>query len=188
MCTVYRKIAAMLCVALGATAMVSCNSYDDADETVSETTHLGMYSFSRDLLDIYDVMVTVKSGSNVLAEYDLKNGEAYYENDDAVSYDISIVSPATVLEYSLTIKCSKDEEELDENRLYDLGFNSIFTSVTQQPERVLSMMKNYSSDRSSQKFSGNVLQSLYGAEYDGMSVYEVYAEVNSLSYVVDDNE
>lgn len=148
------------------------------------THHIGLYAFSKDLLEIYDAKVEAICNGEVVNTIDLKKTEAYSEADKTISYNVDLYTAAPV-EYKLNLTCCKEEVELESSRNYNLGFDAQFITVSRAPEKALKMLDE-AADCLPQSINGISLQSFYGAssEFNGKTVYAVYAIVNSKSYLM----
>ena len=180
------NLALVILMSLGAIINTACTSEEIIESSPVEkpTHHIGLYAFSKDLLEIYDAKVEAICNGEVVNTIDLKKIEAYSEADKTISYNVDLYTAAPV-EYKLNLTCCKEETELDCSRNYDLGFDAQFISVSRAPEKALQMLDE-SSDCLPQSINGISLQSFYGAssEFHGKTVYAVYAIVNSKSYLM----
>jgi len=175
-------------VAIACLFNVSCTSYEteeNATEVEKPMHHLGFYSFSNDLLEIYDAQVEAVCDGQVLSTIDIKKSKAYSSNAETTSYNVDMFTTAKAVEYKLKLTCCKNDADLDLSRTYELGLNAQFISVSSAPDAALEMLDSETS-YFPQALNGMTLQSFYGIgqEYSGQSVYEVYAIVNSKSFVL----
>jgi len=178
-------IALVIFMSLSAMMNTACTKEEIIDNSSSAPSHhVGLYSLSKDLLEIYDVQVEAICEGKVVNTIDLKKIEAYSEDARTVSYNVDLYTSSPV-EYKLSLKCCKEENELDSSRDYGLGFDAQFMNVTRSPEKALEILDE-ASDCMTQSINGVSLQSYYGAtsEYQGKTVYAVYAIVNTRSFMM----
>lgn len=183
-------VLAALC-ALGCMMNSSCTNEEVIDNSSVEKPmhHVGLYTLSKDLLEIYDAEVVAVCDGQVLNTIDLKNSDVYEEDAETKSFNVDMHTTASSVEYKLQLSCCKAEDDLDLGRDYELGINAQFVSVEKSPEQMLKMMKN-AQKYNPQSLNGMQLashymdDSEYGVDYKGKSVYAVYAEVNSKSFVL----
>lgn len=175
----------VILLSLGAIFNTSCTKEEVIDNTSEKAIHhVALYSFSKDLMEIYDVKVEAVCDGKTVSKTNLKKADAYSEDDETVSYNVDTYTSGPV-EYKLILKCCKKTEDLVEERKYDLGYNAQFMSVTRYPEKALKILDE-NADCMPQTIVGKVLQSTYGDEktFNGQTVYAVYAIVNSYSYLM----
>ena len=173
-------------MSLGALFNTSCTKEEANDSTSvdNQSHHVGLYSFSKDLLEIYDAKVEALCKGKVVSTIDLKMIEAYSEDDETVSYNVDTYTSDPV-EYRLSLSCCMKVDDLDRRHKYDLGYDIQFMSVTRSPEKALKMLEK-NVDCMPQTISGRDLRGCYneGHEFSGQTVYEVYAIVNSRSFIL----
>lgn len=179
------SIALVILMSLSAMINTACTKEESFEDTsMNPSHHVGLYSLSKDLMEIYDVQVEAICEGKIVNTIDLKQIEAYTEDENTVSYNVDLYT-ASPVEYKLSLKCCKEENELDCSRNYGLGFDAQFMNVTRSPEKALEML-NEASDCMMQSINGLSLQSYYGAtsEFKGKTVYAVYAIVNTRSFLM----
>ncbi len=179
----------MTIMSLGAMMITSSCSKEEAFENSSEdqpTHHVGLYTLSKDLVEIYDAKVEAICNGKVVNTIDLKMIEAYAEDDETVSYNVDLYTEKPV-EYKLSFSCCKELDELNDTRNYDLGFVANFVKAQRSPEKALKTLKARANCMT-QTIDGLILRSYYGAgsEYKGKTFYAVYAIVNTGSYKMTD--
>ena len=100
----------MTIMSLGAMMITSSCSKEEAFENSSEdqpTHHVGLYTLSKDLVEIYDAKVEAICNGKVVNTIDLKMIEAYAEDDETVSYNVDLYTEKPV-EYKLSFSCCKE--------------------------------------------------------------------------------
>lgn len=165
-------------MSLGAFLNVSCDK-EEAIETASH--HVGLYAMSKDLMEIYDVKVEALCDGKVVNSVNLNKANAFSEDDNRISFNVDTYTSDSV-EYKLTLTCNKELDELEPDETFALGYATRFVSVERSPEKAAIILdKQADFSRATQTFSTLDLKSVYNDKsiYKGLSVYAVYAIVNS---------